>query len=128
MELVNITARMPEKEPKIRIYDNYLVINAAGTKLLGLRDGDYLQINESAQSVAGKRLLYIGKPSVVTGSYEVKKRKNTMRINCRLLARMMKEKLDGRGCYRICPEDTLRVSDTTWYNIFFKNYDKKNTD
>lgn len=129
-QLISISNRIPETEPKLRVYPNYVSINAAGARLLGIEDGDYIQINTSVVAqLTGRKNYYIGKPKQdIIGAYPVARRGNTMLIHSRHLSKKLIDLLDGRGCYRICPEDSIKTKDAIWYNIFFKNYDKKNTD
>ena len=126
MELEPLTKQIPETEPKLRVYAHYTVLNSASVKLLDVKDGDYIQF---AKPVYGFRNeLYIRKTTISVGSYTARKRKGTMRISSLKLASLLREKLDGNGCYRICPEVTVEDKDGTYYSIFFKNYDKKNSD
>ena len=128
MELVSPESHIPDDEPKVRVYDNYVVLNAAAVSLLGIDDGDYVQLWTSKhEKMNGKHFIYIGRTRRIFG-YAVRQRAKTMRINSRPLARRLMEVLDGCGCYRICPEDTQVVDGEIRYNIFFKNYDKKDTD
>ena len=126
MELANLSKGLPETEPKMRIYGQYVVLNAAAVNLLGIQDGDYIQF---AKPVYGFRNeLYIRKASTPSGSYVARMRKHTARIASRSLIGILDEKNFGKGCYRICPEVTVADEDGTYYNIFFRNYDKKDTD
>lgn len=126
MELVLLTKGLPETEPKVRIYGHYAVFNAAAVAMLGLQDGDYIQFAHPAYGF--KKETYVRKTTKTVGSYIARKRKGTMRISSRKLAVLLAERLDGNGCYRICPEVKVEDPDGTWYNIFFKNYDKKDSD
>jgi hypothetical protein len=129
-QLISISNKIPETEPKLRVYPNYVSINAAGVRLLGLESGDYIQINTSVVAqLTGRKNYYIGKPKLdIIGAYPVARRGRTMLIHSRHLSQKLIALLDGEGCYRICPEDKVATKDATWYNIFFKNYDKENTD
>ena len=127
MEL-NCDFNIPDTEPKLRVYDNYVVLNAAAVSLLCISPGDYVQIRSSRyERINGKPLLFIGRTAKIFG-YVVRPRMNTMRINSRRLARSLKENLDGCGCYLVSRSETEDVDGETAYNIFFKNYDKKDTD
>ena len=131
MELVPLTKQIPDTEPKIRVYEHYAVLNAAAVNLLGVQDGDYVQFAEPYYSFRrddGKKFIYLRRTSAAVGSYVARKRKGTMRISSRKLATLLGERLDGKGSYRVCPEDTVADKDGTWYNIFFVNYDKKDSD
>lgn len=126
MELVLLTKVLPETEPKIRIYGHYAVFNAAAVAMLGLEDGDYVQF---AHPLYGfKKETYVRKTDKTVGSYIARKRKGTMRVSSRKLSILLAERLEGNGCYRICPEEKVDDPDGTWYSIFFKNYDKKDSD
>lgn len=126
MELELLSKRLPETEPKVRVYGHYAVFNAAAVALLGLVDGDYVQF---AKPVYGFRNeTYVRKTKKAYGAYVARKRKGTMRVSSRKLALLLAERLDGNGCYRVCPENPVEDNDGTWYNVFFVNYDKKDSD
>ena len=125
MELVLLTKGLPETEPKVRIYGHYAVFNAAAVALLELQDGDYVQFAHPAYGP--KKETYVRKTAKTVGSYIARKRKNTMRVSSVKLSTLLAERLDGNGCYRICPEENVYDVDGTWYSIFFKNYDKKDS-
>lgn len=126
MELTTLFKGIPETEPKMRIYGHYVVLNAAAVKLLGIRDGDYVQFAKPAYGF--RKELYIRKTSVPGGSYIARMRKQTARISSASLLGILQENEFGKGCYRICPEVTVEDEDGKYYNIFFRNYDQKNTD
>lgn len=126
MELVLLTKGLPETEPKIRVYDQYVVFNAAAVELLGLKDGDYVQFAHPAYGF--KKETYVRRTGKTVGSYVARKRTCTMRVSSRRLASLLAERLNGQGCYRVCPEDTVPDDDGMWYSIFFVNYDKKDSD
>ena len=126
MELVLLTKELPEAEPKIRVYDHYAVFNASAVSLMGLQDGDYVQFAHPAYGF--RKETYVRRTGKAVGSYITRKRKGTMRVSSRKLATLLAERLEGNGCYRICPENPIPDEDGKWYNIFFKNYDKKDTD
>ena len=126
MELTILSKGIPETEPKMRIYGHYVVLNAAAVKLLGIQDGDYVQFAKPAYGF--RKELYIRKTSVPGGSYIARKRKQIARISSASLLGILQENAFGRGCYRICPEVAVEDKDGTYYNIFFRNYDKKDTD
>jgi hypothetical protein len=131
MELMNLLNTIPEREPILRVYDNYAVLNAAAVTLLGLEDGDYIRFMQSRFGrVNGKPFLYVRKSEAAFGSTPVRRRHRVMRVDGRPLARLLKDALDGTGVYRVCPDDTIRddTDGQVCYNIFFRNYDKKNTD
>ena len=126
MELTTLSRGIPETEPKMRIYGHYVVLNAAAVKLLGIQDGDYIQFAKPTYGFRNE--LYIRKTNVPAGSYIARKRKLTARISSASLLGILKENGFGNGCYRICPEVAVEDKDGTYYNIFFRNYDKKSTD
>lgn len=126
MELELLTKVLPETEPKMRLYGHYVVFNAAAVAMLGLQDGCYVQFAHPAFGM--KKETYVRKTDKTVGSYVVRKRTSTMRVSSIKLSTLLAERLDGNGCYRVCPEYTIPDEGGTWYNIFFKNYDKKNTD
>ena len=127
MELTTLSKGLPETEPKIRIYDYYVVLNAAAVKLLVINDGDYVQFAKPAYGF--RKELYIRKTSVPGGSYIARKKgRQTARISSASLIGILQENEFGKGCYRICPEVKVEDKDGTYYNIFFRNYDKKDTD
>lgn len=126
MELTTLSRGIPETEPKMRIYGHYVVLNAAAVKLLGIKDGDYIQFAKPTYGF--RKELYIRKTSVPGGSYIARKRKQTARISSASLLGILRENEFGKGCYRICPEVKVDDKDGTYYNIFFRNYDKKDTD
>ena len=126
MEFVLLTKGLPEVEPKIRVYGQYVVFNAAAVALMGLHDGDYVQFAHPAYGM--KKETYVRKTKKTVGSYIARSRRCTMRVSSRKLSALLGARLDGNGCYRICPEDAVPDDDGTWYNIFFKNYDKKDSD
>ena len=128
MELEPLTKSIPESEPKIRIYQRYVVLNAATVRLLGLNDRDYVQV---AKPVYGfRKELYIRKTNLTAGSYtaRVQKGKGTMRISSLKLATLLAQHLEGYGCYLVSPSVSVDDKDGIYYNIFFRNYDKKNSD
>lgn len=128
MELVPLTKSIPETEPKIRVYRRYVVLNAAAVRLLGLKDRDYVQVAHPVYHF--NKELYIRRTSLAVGSYtaRVQKGKGTMRLSSMRLSALVAEYLNGYGCYLISPKGPIEDENGTYYNIFFKNYDKKDTD
>ena len=117
--LVNLINDAPRSEPLLRIYANYMVFNANAVGLLGLKDGDKVYIGRDERS---SNNLYVGK-AALKQSYAVCRRDNTFIIYNAPLTRMVAGWLEGKGTYRICPED--KVGDgmgNTFYNIFKKKY------
>ena len=123
MELVNITSQIPESEPKLRIYPNYAVLNAAAVSLLDLRHGDYVQFAcPKIDRGNGRPELYLRKTTRILGSVSVRARGNTMILGSRKLAASLVDKLNGKGCYLISPDVTIDDKDGKYYNVFFRNY------
>lgn len=123
MELENLTSHMPESEPKLRVYANYAVLNAAAVRLLDLRQGEYIQFaSPLRETINGRPLLFVRKTARPVGSVVARSRGNTMVLSSRKIAGVLIEKLGGPGCYRICPEDYIPDADGTYYNVFFRNY------
>lgn len=123
MTLVQLTKQAPRSEALIRVYKNQVVINAAASRLLDLHDKDMVNvlIDKDAQAAGRGNRLYIGK--VKSNAYQVLKRRSSYRICCTQLAKSIADALEGRGTYRVCPED--RETDyqgQTFYNIFFRKY------
>lgn len=129
MELEYLTTQIPESQPKLRIYEHYVSLNAPAVRLLGLNDQDHVQFaRPTFCKFSGVDRFYICKAKNIVGAYLARKRKRCVRISNRELARYLAEKLDGIGCYRICPEDKIEYMGSICYNVFFKNYDKKDSD
>lgn len=128
MELVPLTKSIPETEPKIRVYRRYVTLNTAAVKLLGVQDGDYVQVAHPVYHF--RKELYIRKTHITIGSYTTRLRdgRGVARVSSMKLSKLIAEYLDGFGCYLVSPKDPVEDKDGTYYNIFFKNYDKKNTD
>lgn len=123
MELVSITSQVPESEPKLRIYPNYAVLNASAVSLLDLKHGDYVQFAcPKIDRGSGRPELYVRKTTRILGSVCVRARGKTMILGSRKLAASLIEILNGEGCYRVCPEDTIDDKDGKFFNVFFRNY------
>ena len=117
--LVNLTNEAPRTEPLLRIYDSYMVFNAHASKLLGLADGDKVYIGRDERMANN---LYVGKARMKQSNI-VTRRGKTFLLNNTELTRAVAGWLEGKGTYRICPEDTF--GDTLgnmFYNIFKKKY------
>ena len=67
--------------------------------------------------------LYIGRKD--TNAFTAIRRGRSYLINSRVLSRELADSLEGRGTYRICPEDSVENNGTTYFNIFFKKYGNK---
>ena len=59
--LVNLINDAPRTEPLLRIYSNYMVLNAHAAGLLGLNDGDKVYIGRDERS---SNNLYVGKAAM----------------------------------------------------------------
>ena len=117
--LVNLINDAPRTEPLLRIYPNYMTFNAHAASLLGLSDGDKVYVGRDERL---SNNLYVGK-ACMKQSYAVCRRDNTFIIYNAPLTRKVASWLEGKGTYRICPED--KVDDglgNTFYNIFKKKY------
>ena len=118
--LVNLINDAPRTEPLLRVYDNYMVFNANASSLLGLKDGDKVYVGRDDRS---SNNLYVGKAQMKQ-SYAVCRRDNTFIVYNAPLTRKVAAWLEGKGTYRICPEDKQHDAvGNIFYNIFKKKYD-----
>ena len=117
--LVNLINDAPRTEPLLRIYDSYMAFNTAAARLLELTDGDKIYIGRDDRS---SNNLYVGK-AVLKQSYIVCRRGNTFVLRSAPLTRKVASWLEGKGTYRICPEDRLEDgAGNMFYNIFRRKY------
>ena len=96
-----------------------MVFNSHAAGLLGLKDGDKVYIGRDERC---SNNLYVGR-ACMKQSYAVCRRDNTFIVCNAPLTRKVAGWLEGKGTYRICPED--KVDDglgNTFYNIFKKKY------
>lgn len=117
--LVNLINDAPRTEPLLRLYKNYMVLNAHAVALLGISDGDRVFIGREERC---SNNLYIGKANM-KHSCAVRRRDKTFAIYNAPLTRKIASWLEGTGTYRICPED--KIDDglgNMFYNIFKKKY------
>lgn len=128
MELVNLIPDVPMDQPRLRVYETYVVLNSHAMNLLGLKEGDYVKFACPRFSSSDRKHIYVGKANSVSGAFSFCKRSRCARINHIGLARTLLQALDGVGCYRVCPEDKVTDNGEVYYNVFFKKYDKENTD
>lgn len=117
--LTNLLNCAPRTEPLLRVYDTYMSFNVHAAQLLGLEEGDKVYIGRDDR-VSGN--LYVGKARFKQ-SYAVVRRGKSFLLYNRPLTRVVAEQLEGKGTYRICPED--KQSDglgNMFYNIFKRKY------
>lgn len=129
MELKEIFVSIPKSEAVLRIYRNYLCLNSSAVTLLGLDGTGYIKVSNSQDDLsAGRFRCYIAKVNnTAITSFAYRKRGNTAIVSSRPLAGFLAKNLDGYGTYRICPDDNFFDGQVNWYNIFFVNYDKKDS-
>jgi hypothetical protein len=117
--LVSLTNDAPRSEPLLRIYKTYMTFNAQAAQLLGLTDGDKVYIGRDERQANN---LYVGKARLKQSNIIVR-RGNTFLLHNSLLTRKVASWLEGRGTYRICPEDKVEDNfGNLFYNIFKKKY------
>lgn len=117
--LVNLTNDAPRTEPLLRVFKSYMSFNAHAAKLLGLTDGDKVYIGRDERLA---NYLYVGKADLKQ-SHTVVRRGNTFILYSAPLTRKVAEWLEGKGTYRICPEDNIGDGlGHMFYNIFRKKY------
>ena len=117
--LVNLLNDAPRTEPLLRIYDTYMSFNAHAAALLGITDGDKVYIGRDERLANN---LYVGKARLKQSNALVRRGK-TFLLHNSALTRKVADWLEGKGTYRICPED--KVDDglgNKYYNIFKKKY------
>lgn len=119
--LVNLLDEAPRDEPVMRIHKSYMALNACASRLLQLAEGDRISIRKDRSG----NLVYIGKANGFKQSYGVKRRDNTYLIYSAPLTRKVAECLEGKGAYRICPEDVVELFGNKFFNIFKKKYGNK---
>lgn len=119
--LVNLIDDAPRTEPLLRVYKAYMVFNANAAKLLGITDGAKVFFGRDERSA---NHIYVGKADLKR-SYAVTRRENSFVLNNAPLTRQVAAWLEGRGSYRICPEDKLDDGfGNTFYNILKKKYER----
>lgn len=124
MELAKLVESAPRSEALIRVYSSYCVLNSSAAMLMGLSPGKGVVVfYDKEQRSAGRMRLYIGRRDI--NAFPVIRRGRSYLINSRPLARELADNMEGRGTYRICPEDSVEKSGTTYYNIFFRKYGNK---
>lgn len=119
--LVNLLNDAPRTEPLLMIYDNYMAFNSHASSLLCLTEGDKIFIGRDDRATD---YLYVGKARM-KHSYSVIRRGNTFVLYNAPLTRTVADWLEGKGTYRICPEDKIEDgAGNLFYNIFKKKYGK----
>lgn len=119
--LVNLINDAPRTEPLLRVYEKYMAFNAYAVELLGLTEGDKVFIGRDDRC---SNNLYVGKAKTKQ-SYMVFKRGNSYNLYNSPLTRKVAGWLEGKGTYRICPEDVVDDGfGNLYYNIFKKKYGK----
>jgi hypothetical protein len=119
--LVNLLNDAPRTEPLLRIYESYMTFNAHAAALLHLTDGDKVYIGRNDR--LGNNL-YVGKAQSKQSNI-VLRRGKTFLVHNAALARVVAGWLEGKGTYRICPEDKMDDGlGNIFYNIFKKKYGK----
>jgi hypothetical protein len=117
--LVSLINDAPRSEPLLRIYETYMTLNSHAAQLLGLTDGDKVYIGREERE--GNNF-YIGKAKLKQSSLIVR-RGRTFLLHNAALARKLADWLEGKGTYRICPEDKIEdCFGNLFYNIFKKKY------
>jgi len=123
-QLIDIENKLYPADPTLRLYPNRCVLNAAALRLLDL-DGQAFRVFiriDKQQAFSGRQRLYIARSDKVIG-YVVRRRSNRGLINSASLCRLLAEKLNGYGAYRICEEVSVQEDGMTFYEIFFRRYD-----
>ena len=126
MNLRPIMRYLDPSEPAMRIYPNYISLNASAVRLLGMEEGQYLQVRfDEEEKMRGRTRLYIGKTDNGAMAFRLSRRKGRKGLDCssRVLAHYLSETLEGFGLYRICPEEDAETDGGRWFGIFFKRYD-----
>lgn len=117
--LVSLINEAPRTEPLLRVYETYMTFNAHAAHLLGLNDGDKVYIGRDERMANN---LYVGKAKLKQSNV-ILRRGHTFLLHNAALARKVADWLEGRGTYRICPEDRLEDGfGNLFYNIFKRKY------
>lgn len=117
--LISLINDAPRTEPLLRVYETYMTFNAHAAQLLGLTDGDKVYIGRDERMANN---LYVGKAKLKQSNI-ILRRGHTFLLHNAALTRKVASWLEGRGTYRICPED--KVEDcfgNLFFNIFKKKY------
>lgn len=116
--LKNLQHEAPRSESLMRVYDKFIVFNAAAARLLGLTEGSYVTIMQDDRD----NDLYVANAPGMRQSHAVRKRNNTFKLNSASFCRDVASALEGPGTYRICPETTKDEYGRKFFNIFKKKY------
>lgn len=123
-QLVDLEHKLYSADPTIRIYPARFILNAAALRLLGINEQAFrvfIRIDKQ-EAFSGRQRLYIARSDKPIG-YAVKRRDNRGLVSSVSLCRLLAEKLNGYGAYRICEEVSIEEDGATWYEIFFRRYD-----
>ena len=123
-QLVDLEHKLYSADPTIRIYPARFILNAAALRLLGVNEQAsrvFIRVDKE-QAFSGRQRLYIARSDKPIG-YAVRRRNNRGLVSSVSLCRLLAEKLNGYGAYRICEEISIQEDGATWYEIFFRKYD-----
>ena len=123
-QLVDLEHKLYSADPTIRIYPARFILNAAALRLLGVNEQAsrvFIRVDKE-QAFSGRQRLYIARSDKPIG-YAVRRRNNRGLVSSVSLCRLLAEKLNGYGAYRICEEASIQEDGMTWYEIFFRKYD-----
>ena len=118
--LKNLLQSAPKTEPIIRIFPNYLSLNAKAVELLGISDGDSVSIMQDDRD----NYIYVSNNPEAKVAYGVRRRVNTYEVCNSRLCRKLAEQMEGFGAYRICEEQSIEFMGHQYYNVFAKKYGK----
>lgn len=122
--LVDLEHKLYSADPTIRIYPPRFILNAEALRLLGITEQSFRVLirEDKEQAVLGRQRLYIARSNKPIG-YAVRRRNYRGLVSSVSLCRLLSEKLNGYGAYRICKEASIQEDGMTWYEIFFRKYD-----
>lgn len=118
-KLIDILQIAPQSRALMRVYKNYICLNATAAKLLRLDEKSLICIKRRESFPS----LYISNAKGMRFSYACKKKGFRYLINNAKLARAVADNLEGAGSYRICEEESWSDGENIYYNIFFKKYE-----
>ena len=123
-QLVDLEHKLYAADPTLRLYPVRFTLNAAALRLLGINEQAFrifIRIDRQ-EAISGRQRLYIARSNKPTG-YAVRARNKRGLVNSVTLCKLLAEKLNGCGAYRICEEVSIQEDGMTWYEIFFRRYD-----